>query len=223
MNINFQSRFCAQWNHVCRFQPRFQSRFHSLTHLFCTSMYVRSTAMRPRNNDRANAGGGGGGECRRRRWSVMVKSVQQVVVVVVRRLNVAHLMCQRRLPLIIIIHDDARRLASVLRRTVHARSLVVDHDLRQTLATLKTFSQSIKLQKPSLEVAPTTLRLVFIYLQFQYTSAFHPRCRIRFFQFTFLLFNQTRNVSFHFHDLERWPLTLTKQFYMSTIHRMKPK
>ena len=142
MNINFQSRFSAQWNHVCRFQSRFQSRFHSLTHLFCTTMYVglRSTAMRPRNNDRANVGGGGGGDCCRRRWSVMVKSVQQVVVVVVRRLSVAHLMCQRRLPLIIIIHDAARR---------HVRSLVVDHDLRQTLATLKTFSQSIKLQKPS--------------------------------------------------------------------------
>ena len=29
MNINFQSRFSAQWNHVCRFQSRFQSWFQS--------------------------------------------------------------------------------------------------------------------------------------------------------------------------------------------------
>jgi len=46
MNINFQSRFSAQWNHACRFQTRFQSRFSAQWNTPLTqSMWITDSRM----------------------------------------------------------------------------------------------------------------------------------------------------------------------------------
>ena len=54
-----------------------------------------------------------------------------------------------------------------------------------SLIVLK-FNTRLLIEKPSLEVAPTTWRLVLIY-SFQFTSALSPLCRFRISQFTLSL------------------------------------
>ena len=76
-----------------------------------------------------------------------------------------------------------------------------------------------KLQKPSLEVEPTTLRLMLFIYSFQFSSAFPPTCSNWFSQFHSLSAEKKHFLS---RDLELWPVTLSyDQNRVETNHRVK--
>lgn len=69
-------------------------------------------------------------------------------------------------------------------------------------------------KRPSLDVAPTTLRLMLPIYSFQFRSTFHPRC------LWFPIFNSslsTKNGTILSCDLELWLTTLTYKVDLNTV------